>query len=255
MRATRALALVTGSGSGIGAATARELAARGFDVVINQPPGPEAAEALEKRAAQLRAAGVEAIPVLADVGDEDGVAALGDAVDRHSGKLAVLVNNAGTGLTKPVEDIAAEDWDRLFAVHAKAHFRLATRCSGALKAAGGAVVNVSSVAAKVGLPGRAAYSATKAAIEGFTRALAGEWARDGVRVNAVAPGTILTPLVERNFERGLLDPDMVLARTPMGRFGTAEEVAKVIAFLAGPDASYVTGQTIYVDGGWTAWGG
>ncbi|MCI2416458.1 SDR family oxidoreductase [Saccharopolyspora sp. K220] len=255
MRATRELALVTGSSSGIGAATAHELAVRGFDVVLNGLPGAVTPQQLEERAAEIRATGVEAIPVVADVGEDDGVAALGEAVDHHSGRLAVLVNNAGTGLTKPVEDIAAEDWDRLFAVHAKAHFRLATRCSAALKAAGGAVVNVSSVAAKVGLPGRAAYSATKAAIEGFTRALAGEWARDGVRVNAVAPGTIRTPLVERNFQRGLLDPDMVLARTPMGRFGTAEEVAKVIAFLAGPDASYVTGQTIYVDGGWTAWGG
>lgn len=251
----RPLALVTGAGSGIGAAAATELAGRGYDVVVDDVSERGGAGVLDDVVERVRAAGGEAFPVLADVRTDEGVAALGDAVDRRGGALAVLVNNAGTGLTRSVEEIAPAEWDDLFAVHVRAHFRLVTRCAAALRAAGGAVVNVSSVAARVGLPGRTAYGSVKAAVEGFTRSLAGEWAPRGVRVNGVAPGTIRTPLVERNVERGLLDPEMVLARTPMGRFGTVDEVAKVIAFLASADASYVTGQTIYVDGGWTSWGG
>ncbi len=117
------------------------------------------------------------------------------------------------------------------------------------------MVNVSSLAAALSLPQRVAYTSAKAAIEGFTRALAAEWAGHGIRVNAVAPGTITTPLVERNFAAGLLDERRVLERTPLGRLGAPREVATVIRFLLSPDASYITGQTLRVDGGWSVWGG
>lgn len=105
------------------------------------------------------------------------------------------------------------------------------------------------------MPGRVAYSSAKGSIISFTRALACEWAPEGIRVNAVAPGTIVTPLVERNFALGFLDRDKVLERTPLGRLGQPGEVATCIAFLLSRDASYITGQTIFVDGGWSAWGG
>ena len=114
---------------------------------------------------------------------------------------------------------------------------------------------ISSIAATAALPGRVGYGTVKAAVEGLTRNLACEWAPDGIRVNAVAPGTILTPLVKRNFETGLLDPDGVLDRTPMHRFGRPEEVASAVSFLVSGASSYITGQTLHVDGGWSCWAG
>lgn len=124
-----------------------------------------------------------------------------------------------------------------------------------LEDSGGSIVNISSLAATVALPGRVAYGSAKAAIEGFTLNLACEWAPSAVRVNAIAPGTILTPLVQKNFATGLLDRDAVLDRTPMRRLGEPAEVAAVAAFLLSEDASYMTGQTLHVDGGWSCWGG
>jgi NAD(P)-dependent dehydrogenase (short-subunit alcohol dehydrogenase family) len=119
----------------------------------------------------------------------------------------------------------------------------------------GVIINVASVAAKLALPYRTVYSSIKAGVVMFTASLAAEWARYNIRVNCIAPGTILTPLVERNFGTGSLEPDKVLDRTPLHRFGTPEEIGRVATFLASDAASYITGQTLSVDGGWSIWGG
>jgi NAD(P)-dependent dehydrogenase (short-subunit alcohol dehydrogenase family) len=247
----RLAALVTGSSTGIGRATAVELARSGYDVVVH---GLEQAD-IDDTVALVQAEGGRAIGVGGDIREPETATALVDAAVTGLGRLDAVVNNAGAGMTRPFTDIDDDDWTSILQMHLVSSTRILRLAHVQLRANRGAVVNTSSVAALVGLDRRTGYGAAKAAVDGLTRQLAGEWAVDGIRVNAVAPGTIITPLVERNFAKGLLDPAKVLERTPLGRFGDAREIATVTRFLLSDDASYITGQTIPVDGGWTIWGG
>ncbi len=249
-RPGRPVAVVTGAARGIGRAVADLLWHSGYDLVLNDldPAGLRAASGAVS-------AGTAAL-VPGDVRDEQVPGRLVTAAAAEFGRIDAVVNNAGAGLTAPLADIAPADWAALFALHVHAPARLCQSALPLLAASPApAVVNVSSVAAALALPGRVAYGSAKSAIEGFTRSLAAEWAGLGIRVNAVAPGTIETPLVARNFAAGLLDRDRVLERTPMRRLGQPGEVAAVIRFLLSPEASYMTGQTLRVDGGWSIWGG
>jgi NAD(P)-dependent dehydrogenase (short-subunit alcohol dehydrogenase family) len=226
------------------------LAGRGYDVVLN---GID--EGIESVSKEVRGAGANVLALPGDVTEPETIRSIVERTAEHFGRLDALVNNAGSGLTRPFSSISLEDWDRHFDLHVKAT-AIACQCaSELLRNTRGAVVNLASIAAHLALPGRVAYSSAKGSIVAFTRALGCEWAPQNVRVNAVAPGTIATPLVERNFEAGLLDKKGVLERTPMKRLGKPEEVAGVIVFLLSDEASYITGQTINVDGGWSAWGG
>jgi NAD(P)-dependent dehydrogenase (short-subunit alcohol dehydrogenase family) len=225
-------ALVTGGGSGIGAAVAHRLADDGFDVTVADLQ-PDAV------ATDLGASGVRL-----DVRDEAAVAAAMDGVE-------VLVNAAGIGSTTDAPGTTLEDWEDVFAVNARGTFLCCKHAIPGMKTrGGGAIVNVASVAGLVGLKNRVAYSASKGAVIALTRALAVDHVSDGIRVNAVCPGTIDTPWVRRLVDDAGESLDALRARQLMGRLGTPEEVADAVLYLA--TATFVTGTILAVDGGLTA---
>jgi NAD(P)-dependent dehydrogenase (short-subunit alcohol dehydrogenase family) len=240
------MVLVTGGSRGIGAAIARRLAASGHAVAVNYRSRADAATAV---VADIRAAGGRAEAIAGDVGDPAAIEPIFEQAEAALGPLTGLVNNAGvTGRSARLDGQDAASLQRLFAVNviapmlctAAAVRRLSTRHGGA----GGAIVNISSVAARTGgLPGIVPYAATKGAIETFTRGVANELAREGIRVNAVAPGLIETDMVS--------DAMATQARDgiPVGRLGQAAEVAAAVAFLLSEEASYMTGSVMTVSGG------
>jgi 3-oxoacyl-[acyl-carrier protein] reductase len=246
-------AVVTGASRGIGKAIALQFAREGANVVFNYLEHSEDAECTAVEIAQM---GVRVAHLQGDIRTEACVRALFDLVTQEFETVDILVNNAGSGLTKPFPTIAAGEWNRMLSMHLGGVF-LTCQLAGEsmLRRKSGSIINIASVAGQVALPHRVIYSTVQAGKMMFTKALACEWAPFGIRVNCIAPGTILTDLVRRNFERGLLDGASVLDRTPLGRFGETSEVASAALFLASPQASYVTGQVLFVDGGWTSWGG
>jgi len=245
------IALITGSGRGIGAATARLAARRGYAVCVNYVKNPERAEQV---VAEIRSGGGKAIAVQADVGNENGVVELFARVDRELGRLTALVNNAGViGRPGRLVDADAAMLRRVFEVNVvgamlcarEAVKRMSTRAGGA----GGSIVNVSSIAAHHGGPHQwLAYAASKGAINTFTIGLAKEVGPDGIRVNAISPGLIQT---EIRSDVGI-DPSFdsaVVAQVPLGRIGTPEECAEAILWLLSETAPYVTGAILPVTGG------
>ena len=239
--------IVTGGGRGIGAATARLAAARGYAVCINYRRDREAAERLAKEI------GGGAIAVPGDVAEEADVLRLFQTVDRELGPPAVLVNNAGiVDLGTRVEAIGAARLQRMFAVNVFGSFLCAReavkRMSRRAGGKGGAIVNVSSIAAKLGGPGEYVdYAAAKGAIDTFTVGLAKEVGADGIRVNAVRPGVIRTEIHESSGDPARVE--RIGASSALGRAGEAEEVARAIVWLASDEASYMSGALVDVSGG------
>jgi NAD(P)-dependent dehydrogenase (short-subunit alcohol dehydrogenase family) len=249
---TSRVAIVTGSSSGIGRAIAAELAARGMSVVVTS----RSAERALATAAAIEEQGGTALGVACELTDADAPAALVARTLEAFGRLDALVNNAGAGQVADSETLALADWQRIIDLDLSAPFRCAQAAAGPMLAAGrGVIVNVTSLTGHLGLPRRAAYGAAKHGLEGLTKTLAVEWARRGVRVVSVAPAYVATELLAGTSKSGGFTLEEVAQRTPLGRLAEPEEVARVVAFLVSDDASYVTGSSVLVDGGWVADGG
>jgi NAD(P)-dependent dehydrogenase (short-subunit alcohol dehydrogenase family) len=240
------VAFVSGAARGIGMAIAETFAAEGCSVVLGDLDVAEA----ERVARRLDPEGSRALTVSLDVTQTSSVdAAVATAVEKF-GRLDALINVAGTINPQPSQEVTDKDWSDLLGVHLDGTFRCCRAAYPALvQSDTAAIVSISSVAATVGIPMRLSYSAAKAGIEGMTRVLAVEWADVGIRVNAVAPGYTMTKRMEGTIASGLLDETQVTRLIPMRRFAAPEEIANAVYFLASPRASYVTGQTLYTDGG------
>lgn len=232
-------ALVTGATSGIGRAAAIQLAAQGAEVIVAGRNADRGVEVVE----EIELAGGHARFVAADLSTELGISSLAEA----AGDVDVLVNNAGTSWFGPTEELTFDRYDAMFDGNVRStYFLTAAIIPGMVKRGGGSIINISSMAGAIGMPGGAAYGATKAAMSSMTQSWAAELASDGIRVNAVAPGPVYT---------GVQAPETTTAigiTTPMGRAAQPEEIAGSIGFLASPRASYITGAILAVDGGRTA---
>jgi NAD(P)-dependent dehydrogenase (short-subunit alcohol dehydrogenase family) len=247
------VALITGGGTGIGRASAVACAQEGAAVAV---AGRRAA-LLDAVVAEIAAAGGRAVAVTGDVGREPDARAMVDATVGALGGLDVLVNCAGQELVASVLDTDEAAWDRVMDTNLKAVFLLARAALPHMIAQGrGSIVNVASQLAFVGARNFAAYTASKGGVINLTRSIALDHADDGIRVNALCPGAVDTPLLRRQFEgregpQGTLED---LARLhPVGRLGQPEELARATVFLASDDSSFMTGATLVVDGGYTAW--
>jgi 3-oxoacyl-[acyl-carrier protein] reductase len=249
------VAVVTGAGRGLGAAIAEELAARGAVVVVADVDAKLAAAAADRIASTgepLR----RTSSATCDVSDPATVAALFDAVAAEHGRLDVLVNNAGVGAVAPSQELSLEVWSRTLAVNLTGTFLCAQAAARHMLPAGrGVIVNVASVFAATGMPMRAAYAASKHGVVGLTKVLGTEWANRGIRVVAVDPAYVRTALDDTDQRAGGYTAEDVERRTPMGRYAEPAEIARVVAFLASDDASFITGSEVAVDGGWLAYGG
>jgi meso-butanediol dehydrogenase / (S,S)-butanediol dehydrogenase / diacetyl reductase len=243
-------AIVTGAGSGIGRATALRLAALGASLTA----ADKNLAAAEETAGL---AGKQAVATCTDVSSSADVQKMVAATVEAFGRLDILVNNAGYGFRGTVETISEADWDRLMAVNTKSVFLCSKFALPELVKTSGAIVNVTSYTAQVGIPDRAAYVASKGAIAALTRAMAVDHIGQGVRVNAVAPGTVNSPY----FSRMLAESDnaeqlraSLDGRAPIGRMAEPEEIADAIAWLAGSESRFAVGTVLTVDGGTSIWG-
>jgi NAD(P)-dependent dehydrogenase (short-subunit alcohol dehydrogenase family) len=242
-------ALITGGGRGIGRACAVAMAQSGAEVVVTS----RTSEQLDETVALIGQQGGKATAIPCDLSDRGAVGDMSAELLGTDKRLDILINNAAISpIVRGFEKVEPAEWEQILDVNVNATFGLIRLLAPIMLAQGsGSIVNLSSIAAVRALPKLAPYSASKAALAAMTRSMAAEWARAGVRVNAVAPAYIETEMTAAVSEHPRLRQSIV-DRTPMGRWGQPEEVAWAVVFLASEAASYITGHTLFVDGGWTS---
>ncbi|MBH8552034.1 SDR family oxidoreductase [Nostocaceae cyanobacterium CENA357] len=250
-------ALVTGASSGIGQAIAIRLAQEGCNIAINYRKNPEPAEdteemAMQKACGSIENCGVRSLLVQGDVSQESDIVEMVNSVADQFGSVDILVNNAGIQTESPSHEVSTADFDKVISVNLRGAFICARETIKHFISQNrpGVIINISSVHEIIPRPMYVSYSISKGGMENLTKTLALEYANQGIRVNAVAPGATITPINEAWID----DPEKkaeVESHIPIGRAGTSEEMAAAVAFLASDEAAYITGQTLFVDGGLT----
>ncbi len=248
------VAVITGAARGIGKAVARQLASEGYAVMIGDFRG----EAADAAAAEFRASGLTAAAHPCDVIDPAACDALIAGAVAQYGRLDVLVNSAGVSKPCASLEVTPEDWRNMIGVQLNGVFFCSQAAARQMIAqgggAGGCIVNISSINAEAAFPRRASYCAAKAGVQMLTKTLAIEWAEYGIRVNAVGPSHTETEMTLENIRRGNFAVDEVKKRVPLGRLASVEDVANAVSFLVSDRASFITGHSLYVDGGYLAYG-
>ncbi len=247
---TNKVALVTGARRGMGKSHALALAKQGAKVAVTDISQEECQLVVD----EIKSMGGEAIALKMDVSNKADVDAVFNEVVKQFGRLDILVNNAGIFAPKAALELTEEDWDKTISINLKGEFLCAQRAAKEMaKNNWGRIINIASIASGgvgVGISGGAHYTASKGGIIGMTETLADEWAPMGINVNAIGPGAIDTPMVSGALTKEATDA--LLAGVPLKRIGKPEEVSAAVVFLASEEASYITGATFYVDGGWLA---
>jgi len=242
-------ALVTGASRGIGEAIAKGLAQAGADLILVS----RNATLLEKVAKEIEGYGRKALPIAADIGDAEEIQGAVDIALKTFTKIDILVNNAGISpILKKAEEVTLKEWEEIVRVNLTGTFFFCQAVGKMMiQQGGGKIINMVSVGAVVGFSRQIAYCATKGGILQLTKVLAIEWTRYNIQVNAIGPAYLETELTKGMRESKIIS-DNLLQRTPMGRFGKPEEIVGAAIYLASEASSYVTGQTVFVDGGWLA---
>ena len=244
--------LITGGGQGIGKAICLSMAKKGMHVAVNDIRKQTA----ESVANEINQQGGTAFSFQADIGHEDEIKSMAERVVSKCGSVDYLINNAGISeQLVPVIEQDTDKWQRLIDIHLKGTYICSKEIGRSmLKSGFGRIINIASIAGLNAFPMRTAYGPAKSAVIMLTKVLSLEWASANINVNAIAPGFIRTEMVDSFIRQGKMNEKEICNRIPMKRFGTSEEIADIVLFLCSDAASYITGQTIVVDGGWTAYG-